>query len=610
MRCTTKTIVGVVITFVVCALPCAQAGTLPKTAKLVPPETLLLVDVEDFSQLKAQFEKTNLYRLYNDPAMATFVEDFKAKWRDKVREMDNEILKAVVEADVLPQGRVAIALVFDQTAKEANEPPVLLITQWGEAIDKIKEAVNKMVKKAVEDGAHQRDEDYRSVNIKTVINTDSSMFSYCFIDDCLIGSMNLETLKFVIAQIKGAGSVTLADDADYAAVVAAIGPYHDIDVYVNIKQVIKTAIAEDTTGKAQSTIANLGLDNVSAAGYSIGLARGPGSSCRGKALLRINGAKKGIFRMLELESAVLKAPRFVSESAYSVAFLNLNVKKAYDELYSILYNFSPPSVAMMYAPLLPPSPDGQPGIQLKTDVIDHLGSQIVFSQSITQPSSAAGAPVPPESLVALAVLNRQALEKSLSALHSKLIAQNNPDAIRELLGYTIYLIDLSSMLPMFLPGERVPMQAPAEPVVPQMPTLAFTITDTHLIFGTESSVERAIRTLSSTEAASVGSAKWFADATLAIPSVVGMAHLEDNAASSEIFWRMIKEAGKSKVSNVVTAPGAGLMFSQAGFELFKFELLPEFDAVRKYFGSSTLYGISRPDGFFFEFNYLNPASTD
>jgi len=637
MRCTTKTIVGVVTIFVVCASACVQAVVLPKTAKLVPPETLLLVDVDDFSQLKTQFEKTNLYKLYKDPAMAAFVENFKAKWREKVRELDNEILEAIVDADILPQGRVAIALVLDEPGKKADEPPVLLISQWGEAIDKIKEAVEKMAQKAIEDGAHRKSEDYRGVDITTLIKElppvrvpdygsytpgqqgappmktvyrQPAKTSYCFIDDCLIGSANLETLKFVIAHIKGAGSATLADDTDYAAVIATVGPYHDINVYVNIKQVIKAAIAEDTTGKAQSTMANLGLDNVAAVGCSIGFGRGPGSSCRGKASLRINGAKKGICKMLELDSAVVKAPKFVSGSAYSVAFLNLNVKKAYDELYSILYNISPASAAMLHMPLLPPSPDGQPGLQLKTDVIDHLGSQIVFAQGTTHPTSTVAAAVPPESLFALAVLNRRALEKSLSTLHSKLIARNNPDAVRELLGHTMYLIDRSGMLPVFLPGGRTPMQTPAGPAVPQMPAFAFTITDTHLIFGTDSSVERALRTLSSTEAASVSSAKWFADARLTIPSVVGMAHLQDNAASGEIFWRMIKQAGKSKVSNVAMGPGAGLMFSQGGLELFSIELLPDFDVVRKYFGSSILYGISRGDGFFFEFNYLNPTSTD
>jgi len=51
-----------------------------------------------------------------------------------------------------------------------------------------------------------------------------------------------------------------------------------------------------------------------------------------------------------------------------------------------------------------------------------------------------------------------------------------------------------------------------------------------------------------------------------------------------------------------------LTFSQGGKDLFDFSLLPEFETVRKYFGSSVSYGISRPDGFFFEFKYLNPDS--
>jgi len=48
------------------------------------------------------------------------------------------------------------------------------------------------------------------------------------------------------------------------------------------------------------------------------------------------------------------------------------------------------------------------------------------------------------------------------------------------------------------------------------------------------------------------------------------------------------------------------MFSQAGSDLFDFSLLPEFDVVRKYFGLSAFYGLSIPEGFFFEFKYLNP----
>jgi hypothetical protein len=54
------------------------------------------------------------------------------------------------------------------------------------------------------------------------------------------------------------------------------------------------------------------------------------------------------------------------------------------------------------------------------------------------------------------------------------------------------------------------------------------------------------------------------------------------------------------------SPFPQLMLSQAGSDLFDFSLLPEFDEVRKYFGLSAFYGLSKPDGFFFELKYLNP----
>jgi hypothetical protein len=401
-----------------------------------------------------------------------------------------------------------------------------------------------------------------------------------------------------------------------------VGPYHDIDFYVNIKQIVKTILAQDTTGETSTSrqrLTNLGMDNVVSLACSMGLARSPGSSWSAKAYLKIEGVKKGICKMLEAESAFLKAPLFIPASTYSATFFNLNIKRAYNELYNILYTFSPQYAAMAHIPLLPPSPQGEPGLTLKTDIIDHLGSQIILTQGVDKPLSKNSKP---EHLVALAVNNRTALEKSLSLIHGKMFAVNNPDTRRELLGHTIYLIDLSGMLPFFQPG-MTPMlarrggQFPAGAPVPQTPVLAFTITETHLIFGVEPAVDRAIRTLTSGRSASVSSAKWFNIAKSAIPSVVGLACLQNNAIASELLWSAkggLKEADKNKDGNssisagISIGPNPGLMFSQSG--LFDVGLLPPFDAVRKYFGVSAFYGVSRPDGFLFEFRDINPKDTD
>ena len=125
--------------------------------------------------------------------------------------------------------------------------------------------------------------------------------------------------------------------------------------------------------------------------------------------------------MLELETTPLRMPRFIPSSAHAVYSINLNIKKAFDELINILNNFSPQYAAMMYMPLIPASPQGDPPVQIKTGIIDHLGSQIIVAQSMNEFVSNSDITGSQSSLVAIATQNRPALEKSLSSLHSMIL---------------------------------------------------------------------------------------------------------------------------------------------------------------------------------------------
>jgi hypothetical protein len=575
-----------------------------------------MVEIDDFTELRTQLEKTNLYKLFKDPAMQPFVNEFKTKWQERKKdEGDAKIPGILRDLDVWPEGRIALAVVLDEQTKDANDPPVLFITQWGEGIEKVKETVGKRVDKAIEDGARREAEDYRGVSIITMTKKSSDILSYCFLDDCLIGSVNPDVLKFVIAQIKGAGSPTLGDDDDYNTTLRALGSPGDgqAGFYINIKHVIKMTLAEDTDGEAKTIINNLGLNNMISFAGTVDLTGGPNSTILGKALLKIDGEKKGICKLLDVESAGLRIPRFVPSSSSSISVINLNIKKGFDELCNILGNFSPPMAAMLYMPLVPSSSQGEPPLILKTGIIDHLGSQIVVAQSTKKPSSdSSDTEANGQALFALAIDNREALEKSLSLLHSTFIAPNNPDARRELLGHTIYSIDLSRFVPFLAANAKGPN-------APEVQPWGFTVTNTHLILAGEAAVDRTIRTLGS-GAESIDSQRWFAKAKANILSTVGLATLEDNAATSEPLWSTIREpkeenkTGDSKNELGVSMSSGSIIpqitFTPGGSEFFDMSLLPEFEAVRKYFGISAFYGMSRPDGFFFEFKYLNPVSTD
>ena len=624
------------VIILLCSLTSVRAVTLDETAKFVPPETILLIDIDDFSKLQTRFEKTNLYKFYKDPAMVPFIDDVKNKWRQEKKKLDDEYLRIIADVDELPQCRVAVAVVLSEQTVDANELPVLIITQWGGAIEKIKEITSRFVEKCVEDGTRRNVEDERGVDVTTLVDESSEALSYCFIDDCLIVSLNPDVLKFVVAHIKGAGSPSLADDDDYDSALRTV-KYREgqINLYVNIKQIIKIVNAEDTTGKAKTIISNLGFDNVKSFGCSIDIAGGPGVSSSAKAILKIDGAKAGVCKLLDVESAALKTPRFISSSVCSMSYLNLNIGKAFDELTNILTAFSPELAAVMYMPLIPESPQGEPPVQLKADIIDHLGSQIIIAQSINKsPSGVSGGgqgqteswPLV-ESLLAVEINNRNALEKSLSQLHSKILSPDNPEARRQLLGHTLYLIDTGFFLPGLMPGSRAPMRMytsrggmgrSAEMDSGNDIKLAFTVTDTHLLFSNELVVERAIRALGNSETISIASAKWFREGKSNIPSSVGLADIEDVSASVEYLWIQLSKLNQAaKNSDVEMGGGMGpganfpeMLLSEDGSSILDFGLLPKFEAVRKYFGLTTIYGISRPDGFYFESKYLNSGATD
>ena len=195
------------------------------------------------------------------------------------------------------------------------------------------------------------------------------------------------------------------------------------------------------------------------------------------------------------------------------------------------------------------------------------------------------------------------LEKSLKEVHGKLLAVNEPDSTKELLGHTIYILKMKN-LPMF--ATRSPGDNPEEPGGDvDMPNFAFTVLDTHLIIGPEESVENVVRNLNSKEAARLNSTKWFNDAKSNInPSSVGAVIIEDSSATAEVLWWTIKQFAEM-AKNVGDSNDN---FQDAGFSFLgpiKPQLLPEFETVSKYFGISVLQALSTAEGFNLQYKYMD-----
>lgn len=603
---------------------------LPETAGFLPDSTIVLINVNDFSECREQFKKTSLYGLYTDPSMKEFVTETERRFKEYLQSVEDETVRTIVAADALPSGRLVFAFILPREGSPVGEDPTMLfISQWGEKTDAVKGAVEKMVEKSIEEGAKRSTEDYRGVNIATIksvrksVDTDDpngpeqnkeqvDELSYCFVDDVLIVAEETGSIEFIVAHIKGSSGGTLAENSGYVSAMQAVGPYHDIDIYINVKKLLAEIAADDPSGSG--LIKSLGMDNVDSYASSLGIARQRGSNYFGKAIVKVDGDKRGIMKMLDFVSSQCKGPKFISARASSVAFINLDLNKTYDELFRILSQFQPMLAGSLNAPITPPTADGKAGLTLKEGVLNHLDSQITISESIDESPVEEGS-VNTKILGSISVKNSAKLEETLSLLHSMMAGPEAADAKREFMGRTIYLIKIPGLTSppgqmllsdeteikgglMFGSGSGVP---------------AFTVTETEVLIGDESAVEQAIRLLNDSSSDTISSADWFRRAQALVPRMAGVASFSNVAVQAEQLWKMFKSEF-AQVDQTEASVSAGMMMfdiNDPGFEKLKkivdVSSLPEFESVRKYFGVSAFYGISRPDGFYFEFRDLNEA---
>jgi hypothetical protein len=616
---------------------------LPETAKFLPERTAILVNVEDLNECREQFKKTNLYGLYTDPSMKAFVTETERRLKEFLQSSEDETVRTIAAVDALPSGKVAFAFILPKEGSPAEtEPKMLFIAQWGEKLEVVKDAVEKMVQKAIEDGSKRSRQDYRGVNITTIksvrkpdVETDSSdsvslgdsqensgqaqgpanELSYCFIDDALIVAESVDSIEFVVAHIKGSEGGTLAEDNNYVSAMKAVGPYHDIDIYINVKKLIDGYITEDSSDPGQDLFKSLGLDNINGYSFSLGIARELGSNYLGKMALKVDGEKRGITKMLEFVSGACKEPKFIGTRACSVTFINLDLVKAYDELFRVLAQYQPRLAANLNSPLTPPTTDGKAGLTLKEGILNHLGSEITVSEVLDE-SPLSEEPLSTKVLVSVSVKDAEKLEETVSQLHGMFSGPGVADARREFMGHTIYLIKI--------PG----LTSPPEQMIDDESEIkggfmfapdnvpAFTVTDTAFLIGGESSIERSIRLLNDPGSDTIGSVRWYRKARALVPQMAGVASFSDDAAQIEQLWKRFKR-GFAQSDQADASLSAGMMtfdvdspgLGEIG-KVFDTSALPEFEKVRKYFGISAFYGISRPDGFYFEFRDANGTSSN
>ena len=586
----------------VVSMVCAQTAVLPDSTRLLGPDTLMMLTVNHVEQAMEQLEKTRLYALYKDPVMQPFVDKIKTQLESLVQEQNDELLRVMVQDGLLPTGRLLLAI---RVPKEQpiweSEPSLLGLVQWGRHSQQVREIIERGFQKQVDEGAHRKLERYRGYDIITmqkpapVLEADSESpvmdppeprpNYYCFFDDSLLVSNDLAAIQFTLGQLGGAQSRTLADDADYQRSRRAVGSRYDAELYLNVRLLLEKVFMsgdEEAAGAMRKELASLGLDGLSGLSAAMAIAPSVGTDCSIKVLLAAGSPRRGILKMLELAGKPFRSPVFVDPRAGQMAYINLDIPSATAELFRILTAINPMFAAVMNNPITPPQADGSPGVILKDDLLDNLGDQVIYFNTIeADPTNEDG--FREEQLFAVAVRDAERLNRSVAGLHSQFLAAGRPELQQDYLGYTLYAIPLESLL---MPGME--MQQTRDNA------LALTVTQTHLLWGGQIAVEKAIQRLTRPQAESLSEKAWYRRAMSQIPPDAGMATIEHMQMAGQQAWATLKNG---KLSGLIELD---IQNDWVASLLPAFEALPDFEQVRSYFGLSLGWIRTRPDGFLME----------
>jgi hypothetical protein len=593
--------IAVVVCFAIILPVLASGGQLPETARLLPAETLIVASTENCGDLRARFEKTDIYKFYKDPAMARFVADAREKLLKSFEE--NSAFKRFADADYpLPQGKVAIAAVMQPASPQLKnpKPATVVICQWGKELARARDLFEKQMKEMEDKGATRKKEEYRGTQIVSLFRAADAEKKnsqekpepssvYCYIDDCFIASDHMDTIKFVIAHAAGSTGGALADDADYQAAVKRVGG-GDIVVYVNVSDLLAMT-ARDGADSERVTKA-MGVDKVPCIVVGVKVAQEPGASLAVKGYIKTNGNKQGVLKILDMASVPMTVPDFIAGDSCSFAVMNLDLAAAWDEAFRMANTIDARVAAAMNSPIIPSTADGQPGIELKKDIFGYLRPGIWSADVLRKGVDTEVSEI--VSIMAVPISDKSKLEKSLAGIHERFFG-NGAKLRREFLGYTIYSLSFG------YGGEEEGEQrndtmaaetAPTEPAPP-----AFTVTDKYLLFGDVQVVEDAIHAMKDKTASKLPSAKWYRKAVGSLPSAIGSGGVVNMGVYGQYFWKLFKTPQE--------APAQFAGMAEAVRSELDVTLLPDFAVVQKYFGLGASQFISVPDGFTFEYRMLS-----
>jgi hypothetical protein len=593
-------------------------AAIPAPENLLPADTLGFVTVPDCAAARVAAKSSPTWMFWGDPAMKPFHDKVVAKWNEQlVAPVERDLGVNLADFSDLPQGQFTVAMTVNGSNGHDDIPPGwLLLLDAKSQSNALKTNLAVLVKKWTEAGRALRTEQFHGLAF-TVVPLASNDFAGIFpkkptvtelgkepakpakpgeiyltqFDSLLVAGNSPKAVEPVAAHLTGGNAPAIGDNAVFIG--DKLSQFRDNPQYYawfngkGFFDLLGQATAADggeesltaslATAKALGT---LGLSGIKSA--SVALRETRDGTTLSLHLAAPESERAGLLKIFALSPKDASVPPFVPADAVKFSRLRMDGKQAWAELQKMIANFSPAGQAGLNAIINMANLQGQqknPGFDLRNDLFGNLNDDFISYQKPVVGKDLGDLANPP-TLYLISVANADAMINAIRTLASLSNPQDSAAVPREFLGRKIHSIALK---PAATGGGAT-----------QPRSLLVSSSGGYLALSSNSAIlEEFLRNADGQnkplrENAGLNGA---------------LQHL--GGAGGGLFGyenqRETMRLSFQTMQNTVVADAVLKQLPPKFREWLDFSLLPDYDAVSKYFYISTFAGKANTDGLTFKF---------
>ncbi|QDU64871.1 hypothetical protein Pan216_57640 [Planctomycetes bacterium Pan216] len=543
----------------------------------LPDDCIVYANVPSVSKLKGSFTQTNVWKLWNDPAMARFKAAITAEVGKIFAKVEEQVGVDVPEVLALPSGQMAFALRLDPT--DPQKPPfVYFLADVAGNETKVEGLVGRL-KTALEGQGLTKQEMGDITIFSKGAPKEREQLCMALRGSVLAFANDPAALKETLQALSEGMRGSLADNARFRQFRSRSGGIGDVEVFVDLAKIISFAL-QSGGPQAQVISGMLGLNAFQAAGVSGKIAYDD-YEFTSQLMVLVQGQSL-LLDLFRMPAKPLKPEPWVPASIVTYTSLNWDVDGFYNTLTQLVNGFQPGAMAQVDRALSQLDP--QNPISLKNDIIGPLGNRITAISDLTERDN-----LPVQRFLIAWQLDDAGRFK---AFFDRIMGQLGVVAgfqKKTVKGYDVYTFPLGDVLAAQMPPDQAP----------PVGMLGLTVTKTHFMVATF--VEVLDMVLNFDGEAGLAETPGYQRVASKFPAETSIITYSQTEVQQRAVWQMLKSGKFAQVLTQAAQADDDVNEYVGGLiQALNGSNLPEFDAVKKYLSSPTgSYGIMDDKGIYF-----------